>query len=314
MARYKVVVTDQVFPDVDTERELLSAIDAELSIADGTVDGVVREAGDADALLNTYLPVDAALLKQLPNVRVISRYGIGVDNIDVAAAAAADVVVTNVPDYCVEEVAAHTVAMMLSLLRKLPTADRSLRDGAWGITDVRPLRRLSELTVGLVGYGRISRRVADALRPFGFRIVTADPYVTSTDDGTQIVELDELFEQADAVSLHAPLTPETRGMVNAEVLGRMRPSAVLVNTSRGPLVELDALAAALREGRLAGAALDVFETEPIDADRVRDVPNLLVSPHMAYYSEEALKESQRKATTQVVKVLSGQEPDYAVRA
>lgn len=314
MARYKVVVTDQVFPDVDTERELLATIDADLSIADGTVEGVAREAADADALLNTYLPVDAALLGQLPNVRAIARYGIGVDNIDIAAANAANVVVTNVPDYCVEEVAAHTVAMMLSLLRKLPTADRSLRDGTWGIADVRPLRRLSELTVGLVGYGRISRRVADALRPFGFRIVTADPYVTSTDDGTEIVELAELFEQADAVSLHAPLTPETRGMVNADVLGRMRPTAVLVNTSRGPLVELDAVAVALRERALAGAALDVFETEPIDPDRVRDIPNLLVSPHMAYYSEEALKESQRKATTQIMKVLSGQEPDYAVRA
>ncbi|TME81014.1 MAG: C-terminal binding protein [Chloroflexi bacterium] len=313
MARYKVVVSDQVFPTVDVERELLAEIDAGLEVADGTFEGVAGLAADADAILNTYFPVQADLIDRLSRCRIIARYGIGVDNVDLAAAERAGIIVTNVPDYSVEEVAAHAVALILSLLRRIPEADRLTRAGGWGIERLRPIRRISELTFGLVGYGRIARRAADILTALGGRLIAHDPFVAAAPGVPPLVALDELVATSNVISIHAPLTDGTRGLFDAQLLGRMRPDAILVNTSRGPLVVLDDLLAALRDGRLAAAALDVFDREPLDPSRIEGVPNLLVTPHMAYYSEESLAESQRKAATQVIKVLMGEEPDYPVR-
>ncbi len=311
MPSHKVVVTDQVFPAVEVERALLAEIDAELVVADGTREGALAEARDADALLNTYLPIDADAVASLERCRVIARYGIGVDNVDLEAAASAGITVTNVPDYCVEEVATHTLAMLLALLRRIPDGDRLVRAGEWGVAGVRPLHRLSELEIGIVGLGRIGRRVAELLRPTGCRLLGHDPFVERSDE-LELVGVDELLERSHAVSLHLPLTPDTRGMMGAEQFARMRSDAVLVNTSRGPLVDLDAATTALRDGTIAAAALDVFEMEPVDVDRVVDVPNLLMTPHVAYYSEEAIRESQTKAATQIIRVLSGQDPDYRV--
>lgn len=309
-----MVVTDQVFPSVEIERRLLAEIDADLEIADGTASGVAATAADADALLNTYLPIDAGLLGQLSRCRIVARYGIGVDNIDLKAAGQAGITVTNVPDYSVQEVAAHALAMILSLARKLPRADALVREGKWSIDHVRPIRRLSELTFGLVGFGRIARQLGASISSLGGKLLVYDPYLQPAEGLPQLVSLDELIAGSDVISIHAPATPETRGLFDAGRISRMRPGALLVNTSRGPLVVLDDLVAALRSGHLGGAALDVFEQEPPDPARLQDVPNLLVSPHMAYYSEESLQESQRKAASQVVKVLTGLEPDYPVRA
>jgi len=313
MARLKVVVSDQVYPSVEIERALLAEIDADLRIADGTVEGVAREAADADAILNTYLPIREDLIARLPKLRIIARYGIGVDNVDLAAAEQAGIMVTNVLDYSVEEVAAHTVALMLGLLRRLPEGDRLVRSGGWGIEHLRPIRRISELTFGLLGFGRIARRAAATLTALGGRIIVHDPFLTAAVGFPPLVSFDEFVAESDVISIHAPLTEATRGLFNADVLGRMKPDALLVNTSRGGVVVLDDVAAALRAGRLAGAALDVFDAEPLDPSRIDGVPHLLVTPHMAYYSEESLRESQRKAVTQIVKVLSGLEPDYPVR-
>ncbi|GIU91736.1 MAG: D-isomer specific 2-hydroxyacid dehydrogenase family protein [Acidimicrobiia bacterium] len=312
MSRFKVVVSDQVFPSVDLERRILAEIDADLVVASGTRDEVLEIARDADAILNTYLPFDADAIERLERCKIIARYGIGVDNIDLDAARRKGIVVTNVPDYCVEEVATHTLALILAVARKVVTADRLVRDGEWTIEPLRPLRRLSELTVGLLGYGKIARRVAAALETLGAEMVVYDPYVQPGPDTPRLVDLGELLSSSDILSIHAPLTPETRGMIDREALAKMKPGSYLVNTSRGPLVVLEDLLEALREGRLAGAALDVFENEPVNPEAIADVPNLIATPHMAYYSEEALEESQRKATTQVVKVLTGQEPDYRV--
>lgn len=312
MSRYRVVVTDQVFPDVENERALLASIDAELVVADSTREDALRLGRDADALLNTYLPIDASFLAELEGCRIVARYGIGVDNIDLGAAAAAGVVVTNVPDYCVEEVATHALAMMLSLVRRLPEADALLRSGAWGVDGIRPVRRFSELTVGLLGYGRIARTLAGFVRALGAEVVAHDPYVDSVTDGTRLLAFEELLAQSDVVSLHPPLTEATRGIMDAGAFAAMRDDAVLVNTSRGPLVVHDDLVAALRSGQIRAAALDVFEQEPPDHASVAEVPGLLTSPHTAFYSEAALAESQHKAATQVIKVLSGETPDYAV--
>ncbi len=312
MSTYKVVVSDQVFPTVDLERKLLADIDAELIVASGDQQEVLAVAADADGILNTYLPWDADAIARLDNCKVIARYGIGIDNVDLEAARKAGIVVTNVPDYSVEEVAAHALALILAALRKVVTADEAIRTGAWGVDNFRPIRRLSTLTVGLVGYGRIARRLAAALDALGAQVVIHDPYLSDDPALPPLLDLDGLLACSDIVSLHAPLTDETRGVINESTIGKMKPGAILVNTSRGPLVEFAALADALRSGRLSAAALDVFETEPVDTDLLEGVPNLIATPHMAYYSEEALEESQRKAATQVIKVLTGEPPDYQV--
>jgi len=311
MARFRVVVTDQVFPSVDVERELLAAADADLAVATGDREEVLAAAADADALLNTYFPIDADAMKRLERCRIIARYGIGVDNIDLDAAREHDIVVTNVPDYCVEEVAAHAVAMILALLRRLPDGEAELRGGGWGIDELRPIKRLSDTTIGVVGLGRIGRRVAELLRPFGVRLLGQDPFVTEL-DGLTVVDLDELLATSDVVTLHCPLLPQTRGLINAERLATMPSHSVLVNTSRGPLVVLDDLLDALRSKRIRAAGLDVFETEPVDPARLEGVPGLLATPHMAFYSDAALAESQNKAATQIIRVLRGERPDYQV--
>ncbi|MGH8870443.1 MAG: C-terminal binding protein [Acidimicrobiia bacterium] len=312
MSKYKVVVSDQVFPSVEVERGLLADIDAELTVATGDVESVLATAADADAILNTYLPWTADSIARLTRCKIIARYGIGFDNVDLKAAADAGIVVTNVPDYSVEEVATHALALILASLRKVVVADDSVRSGTWSIDNFRPIRRLSTLTVGLVGYGRIARRIAAPLEALGANIIAHDPYLQPGPDMPPLLEFETVLSRSDIISLHLPLTEETRGIIGAEALAKMRPGAILVNTSRGPLVDLEALTLSLKEGSIGGAGLDVFDAEPLDASRIEGVPNLIVTPHMAYYSEEALAESQRKAATQVIKVLTGEKPDYQV--
>jgi D-3-phosphoglycerate dehydrogenase len=312
MSAYKVVVSDQVFPSVEIERELLAEIDADLTVASGDVESVLAEAVDADAILNTYLPWDAESIARLSRCKIIARYGIGFDNVDLEAASDAGIVVTNVPDYSVEEVATHALALILASLRKVVIANESVREGTWSIDNFRPIRRLSTLTVGLVGYGRIARRIAAPLEALGAHVIAHDPYLQAGPDFPPLLEFETVLSRADIISLHLPLTDETRGIIDADALARMKPNAILINTSRGPLVDLDAVTTALKAGQLGAAGLDVFDVEPLDSSRVEGVPNLIVTPHMAYYSEEALAESQRKAATQVVKVLTGEKPDYQV--
>ena len=312
MSKSKVVVSDQVFPSVEVERDLLADIDAELTVATGDVDSVLATAANADAILNTYLPWTAESIGRLTQCKIIARYGIGFDNVDLKAAADAGIVVTNVPDYSVEEVATHALALILSALRKVVVADESVRSGTWSIDNFRPIRRLSTLTVGLLGYGRIARRIAAPLAALGAEIIAHDPYLQPGPDLPPLLEFETVLSRSDIISLHLPLTDETRGIIDTDALARMRSGSILVNTSRGPLVDFDALAAALTDGTIGAAALDVFDVEPLDASRIEGVPNLIVTPHMAYYSEEALVESQRKAATQVIKVLTGEKPDYRV--
>jgi D-3-phosphoglycerate dehydrogenase / 2-oxoglutarate reductase len=311
VAAFKVVVTDQVFPDVEIERELIESAGGRLEVATGDRDQVLASAADADALLNTYFTMDAPAISRLTRCRIIARYGIGVDNVDLEAARKAGVSVTNVPDYCVEEVATHTVAHMLALIRRLPQGDALVREGGWGAASLGPMRRLSTLTVGFLGYGRIARYVERILSSWGPRIIVHDPYVDAA-SGVQTVGLEELFATSDILSVHCPLTAETRGLVSARTLALMKPTALIVNTSRGPIVKMADVVAALRKGTLGGAGLDVFDTEPPASGLIIDVPNLLVTPHSAFSSVEAIKESQRKAATQVLKALAGEELDYRV--
>ena len=308
---YRVVLTDQVFPNVERERELFGSIGATLDVASGDRDDILEAIVDADAILTTYFPIDRQAIERLRRCRIIARYGIGVDSIDLVAAAERGITVTNVPDYCIEEVGTHTLALILALLRRLEKASALVRSGAWGIEGLVPIRRLSTLTVGVVGTGRIGSWVIGALKPFVAEVLAYDPYLTEAPANAHFVQLDELLIRSDIVSLHCPLTESTHGLIGTDELKKMKASAILVNTSRGPLVQYGALSAALEHGTIAHAALDVFETEP-PAGVSTQVPNLLVTPHMAFYSEEALAESQVKAATQIVKVLTGESADYVV--
>ena len=309
----KVLLTDQAFPDTDLESEMLPESGHDLIVGSSPED-VRKLAPEADAILNALAPIGADLIAMMTKARIIARYGIGVDNIDVEAAASSGIVVTNVPDYCVEEVASHAVAMALMLLRNLQRADESARAGQWGVGSVRPLHRISTLTVGLLGFGRIGRLVATSMASFGCNILVYDPYAAQIPGPFQRVDQDELFTRSNILFLHAPLTPETRGIVNEAMLSKLPSEAIVINAARGPLVVLDDLVAALRSGHLKGAALDTFPVEPLDPNLIADVPNLLLSPHTAFYSEEAIKESQLKATRQIVKVLAGEPADYPVKA
>jgi D-3-phosphoglycerate dehydrogenase / 2-oxoglutarate reductase len=310
---FKVVVTDQVFPSIGTETELLAAIGARIEVADGTAGGVARLGGDADALLNTYLPITGQLLGQLPACKIVARYGIGVDNVDLAAAARRGVVVTNVPDYSVEEVAVHALGLLLALARRLPEASALVASGGWGLEGLRPIRRLSTQRVGLVGFGKIARRLAGYLTALGCEVVAHDPLLRPGPGLPPLLALPDLLSRCDAVSLHAPLTAQTAGLIGAAELAMMKPTAVLVNTARGGLVDTGAVIEALRAGRIRAAALDVLAVEPPAAGQLPGgLRGLLVTPHMAYYSEESIAESQRKAATQIIKVLIGGQPDYPV--
>jgi D-3-phosphoglycerate dehydrogenase / 2-oxoglutarate reductase len=314
-----VLVTDHVFPNLDPENAVLKGI------------GTLREAGSindaqllelarhADAVLNCYRPLSADLVEAMNNCRIIARYGIGVDTIPLEVATSRGIQVTNVPDYCIEEVADHSLALILALTRGIIRGLDQTRGCGWNVKLLRPLHRQRGQTLGLVGFGRIARALAHRATALGYQIIVSDPFLSDEAvraGGARAVDLDTLFKESDVVSLHAPLTSKTRHMVNAERLKTMRPGAVLVNTSRGGLVDYEAIVTALRGGSLGGAGLDVLETEPPVAGStpISEVPNLVVTPHLAFYSEQALVELQRKAAEQIRAVLEGRTPDYPVNA
>ena len=313
-----VVVTDHVFPDLDAETELLAAAGHELRFEGNirTPEEVVSAVADADAVLNCYAPIPAEVIRSLSRCRVIARYGIGLDTIDIAEATARGILVTNVPDYCIDEVSDHALALILCLVRRVAVLDRSVRAGGWDLAPARPIHRLRGRTLGLVGFGRIARRLAEKAAPIGFRIVAFDPFVpedTMVSAGVEAGDLDTVLTTSEVVSVHAPLTPETRHLIGSAELRKMKPGAFLVNTSRGPLIDLAALRDTLDTGHLGGVALDVLETEPPEADELLlRHPDVIVTPHAAFYSEEATVEQQRKAAEQVVAALGGEVPVYAV--
>jgi D-3-phosphoglycerate dehydrogenase len=315
-----VAVTDHVFPHLDQERKLLADAGHELRFGSNAASvEEVREAVDgADAVLNCFAPMPAEVIRELDRCVVIARYGIGVDTIDLDEATAKGIVVTNVPDYCIDEVSDHALALLMSLARGVTLLDRRVRSGFWTSTDARPIHRLRGRTLGLVGFGRIARALAAKAAPLGFRIVTTDPFVP--DDavrqaGAEPATLEEVLRAADVVSIHAPLTPESRHLIGSREIAMMKPGAILINTSRGPLVDLDALRDAFADEWLGGAGLDVLEEEPPAADDPllhRD--DVIITPHAAFYSEESLEELQRKAVEQVIEALAGRTPPYAVNA
>jgi D-3-phosphoglycerate dehydrogenase len=309
MPRPKVVVTDNYTPYFEQARAVLAEAGADLVVAEEESPADPSAAfADADALLVVWLPITAALAERLTRCKVIVRCGIGYDNIDLAATRARGIPACNVPDYCVEEVADHAVSMALALARQLPMLDRGVREGTWKSTFRIPA--FEDTTYGVVGYGRIGRAVLHRARALRFRPAAYDPYVTAAqmkDAGVTAMELDELFAEADIVSLHTPLSEATRHLVNRERLSQMKPGAILVNTSRGPLVDTVALAEALQSGVPAAAGLDVFEAEPLPPEHpLLRCPNALLTPHVAWYSERSAARLYRMAAEEVVRALKGE--------
>ena len=313
-----IVVTDSVFPSLDPAMAALARLDPEMRMAkSAAADDILAAARDADAILVTYAKMTGDLLRQLKRCKAIGRFGIGVDNIDLPAAAEMGITVTYVPDYCVREVSDHAMALLLSLARKIPFSNKLVQSGRWEMPAVVPIHRLDGCVLGLVGFGNIPRWLAPKAQAFGMRVVTHDPYVAPDvlkAADVEGVDFERLLAISDFVSIHAPLTPATRGLFNAETFAKMKPGALLVNTARGPLIDEPALVQALKAGQIGGAALDVVATEPLPKNSpLIGHDDIILSPHTAFYSEEALVELQTKCASDVARVLSGEPPVYPVK-
>lgn len=311
---FKVLLTDYAWPDLDIECAVLAACDAELVVApDREVETLVRLAADADAIMTTWVRVPAPVLEAATRCRIVARLGIGLDNIDVECASRRGIVVTNVPDYCLHEVAEHALALILSLGRKIAFYHLETKQGRYELQAGPPLRRISGQTLGIVGLGNIGRSLAQKALGLGLRVIGTSRQNLSQMPGVEWRTLEELLAASDYVSLHVPSTPDTRGMIGREQLARMKPTAYLINTSRGALVDETALAEALESGQIAGAALDVQQHEPPDLSKpLFNDPRVIVTPHAAFASVESLAELRRNAAQQVVDRLQGRVPRNVV--
>jgi D-3-phosphoglycerate dehydrogenase / 2-oxoglutarate reductase len=316
MAGKVIAVTDSPFPNLDSARATVAKIGGEIVQAkSGTPEAILEVARNADAILTTYAKVTTEVVSALTQCKIIARFGIGVDNVDIDMATKKGIVVTKVPDYCIDEVSDHAMALLLSIVRKIPYSNKLVQGGRWEMPAVVPIARLRGTTLGLVGFGRIPQLVAPKAQAFGINVVTYDPFVPKdvlAKANVKHVELEELLKTSDYVSLHCPLMPETKHIMNAKTFAMMKPGAYIVNTGRGPLIDEAALAVALDKGQLAGAALDVVEKEPPTDSPIMGRDNVIITPHTAFYSEEALLDLQTKAAEEVVRVLSGQAPKNPV--
>ena len=313
MPRHTVAVTDHLFPSMDDEARMFREMDTELAIGQCKgEDEVIALCRNADAVLNTYARMTPRVIESLERCKVIVRFGIGYDNVDVEAATRCGVMVANTTEYCIDEVADQAMAMLLACARGLFPAARIARDGTWDLAKMPVLRRLRGQTLGLVGIGQIGKAVAARAHGFGLKVLASDPYVdeaAARELGAEPVDLDTLLSASDYVSVHVPLMPTTEGMMNAGVFTKMKPTAFLINVARGRIVNQAELVRAVEQGNVAGAGLDVLEQEPCaPGDAIATLDNVILTPHSAWYSEEARADMRRRAVGQVVSVLNGELP------
>ena len=314
-----VVVTDSPFPSLDPARKALEEANAEVVQApSSSEEDIIKAAENADAILVTYAKLNENILRSLKKCKAIGRFGIGVDNIDLVVAGELGISVNYVPDYCLDEVSDQAMAMIISMARKIPQSNKLVQSGRWEMPAVVPMYRLRGKTVGLIGFGNIPRLMTPKAQAFGFNVIASDPYAPKElfeKYGVESVSMDELYERSDFTSVHAPLLPETKGLVNKDAFKKMKDTAIIVNTARGPLINEKDLIEALDMNEIGGAGLDVVETEPLPKNSPligRD--NVILAPHTAFYSVEALEELQTKAASDVARVLNGEEPVYPIKA
>lgn len=307
-----VAITDYSFPDLELERSILSADGFELrSGNDKEIPALQMLVAEADAVITQFAPINADVIGAMQRAKVIVRYGIGYDNVDVLAARERGIPVCNVPDYCIDEVADHTLAFILGVTRQVVPNTLHVREGQWGLaTPLDQLRTLCDQTVGLVGFGRIGREVAARLAPFKCRRLVNDAFVPADAvraTGCEPVAIDELLTQSDIVTLHCPSTPLTKKLLNDDSLGRVKRGAVVVNLARGDLIDTNALVTALQSGQLSAAAIDVCDPEPIPADSpLRSLPNVIVASHIASASPKSVRTLRETAARLAVKALRGE--------
>ena len=319
MAGPLIAVTENIFPTLDPAKAALARLNPTLRMAKSTgAEDILEVARDADAILVTYAKLPRDLIMQLTRCKAIGRFGLGVDNIDLPACKEKGIAVNYVPDYCIHEVSDHAMAMLLALIRKIPLSNKVVQAGRWEMPVVVPIRRIQGTVLGLLGFGNIPRLVAPKAKAFGMKVIAFDPYAKAElfkAAGVESVDLDTLLKTSDYISVHAPHTPQTRGMVNADAFAKMKKGVYIVNTARGPLIDEPALIAALDSGQVGGAALDVVAVEPLPKDSPllgRD--KVILTPHTGFYSIEALDELQSKCASDVARVLSGDKAVYPISA
>ena len=310
---YKVVITDHDYPDLDQERKVFGAIGVEFVAGQcRDEDAVIALARDADALLNEYAKLTPKVIEALENCKIIVRYGIGVDNVNIPAATKAGIMVCNVPTYGIHEVSDHVVGLFFSSIRKIPAMSETVKKGRWDCNLGRPIYRIHRKTLGIAGFGNIARMVVQKLAPWNIKVLGYDPFISESvfkSHGVEKTSFEQLLNESDFVSAHVPHTAETFHMFSYERFKQMKRGAIFINTARGPLVDEDGLYRALQEGWLAGAALDVMEKEPPDPGHpLLSLPNVIITPHMAWYSVESAVDLQRMAAEEVARVLKGEEP------
>lgn len=317
MNQFKVVVTDYEYKTFAPEKEVLDKLGIELVFEQCvTEDDIIAVAKDADALINQYAPISRKVIESLEKCKVISRYGVGFNTIDVDAATEKGIIIGNVTDYCLDEVSDHAMTLLLCSARKVALLNQAVKTGNWDYKVSIPIFRLRGRTLGLVGLGNIPQSVAKKAQAFGLKVIAADPFVPkeiATQLDVELVSLDELCEKSDYISVHAPLNQHTQGMISYEQFNKMKKEVFIINTSRGPVIDEAALINALVEGKIAGAGLDVVEQEPIETNSpLLKMDNVILNPHVAWYSEESETELKRKVAQNVADVLSGYYPMYLV--
>ena len=312
----KVILTGTVLPDSDVEKRIVEETGVNLEIVDvSSTQELIESATDPIGIMTIETEIDASVLEAFPNLEFISVHGIGVDMVDVEAATERGIPVFNTPAYCLEEVATHTMGLILACERRICQYDDDIEAGGWDYELGGPITRLSTKTVGVVGLGAIGVEVVRRLAGFGVDIVGYDPYVSEAEmrqEGVEKVAFETLCERSDVVTVHTPLTESTRHLLDASAFESMGPGVTFVNAARGGIVDHDALYDALNDGTVAYAGLDVLETEPPDDDRFTELDNVIVTPHAAWYSEDALTELQRTAGENVAEFIRGDLPEYIV--
>ncbi|MGE7760038.1 C-terminal binding protein [Peribacillus sp. NPDC097895] len=316
---FKILLTDYEFEHLQFEEDVFQESGLEIDFIKAqckTEEEVIEQAKDADAILNQYAPISRRVIESLENTKIISRYGVGVNTIDLNAAKEKGITVANVPDYGMEEVSNHALALLLSSARKVTLLNKEVKKGNWDFNVCVPIHRFNEQTVGVLGFGRIPRRFIEKVKPLGFKTAAYDPFVSATDMaavGVQKMELDEIIREADYLSVHVPLIDETYHLINEDRLKQMKKNAIIINTARGPIIDETALIEALEKRTIAGAALDVTENEPVSNDSpLLRMDNVIITPHSAWYSEEAMVELRQKAARNIIQVLSGEKTPYAL--
>lgn len=311
---YQVVITDCDHGSIEEEKEVISQIGAELILAQvRNEEELIRTCKEADGLINQYALLNRKVLENLPQCKVIARYGVGVDSVDLKAATDLGIMVANVPDYCIEEVASHAVALILTLARKTALFDRQVKSGQWDFRMGIPIGRLRGKMLGLIGSGKIGLGVAKMIAPFGVKVMAYDPFLKENPEGIQLKDFETVLKESDFISIHCPLNDSTRHLIGEREFSKMGKKPLLINTSRGPIIDEEALIKALKGGQISGAGLDVLEKEPPDVSNpLLKMDNVILSPHVGFYSVESISELKRRTAQNVADVLMGRWPASVV--